>query len=68
MPHLSHQRHIMGMWIFDLDNAAEAHALYAALPATLKPGAELRVALDGAHLLLPTDDAADWLRAHTEAD
>lgn len=56
------ERRIMGVWIFDIADTGTARALYDALPPPLKHGCELRTALDGGHLLAPSEDAARWLR------
>jgi hypothetical protein len=56
------ERRIMGVWVFDLDDAETARTLYADLPASLKAATELRVCMGSGHLHVASDDAAAWLR------
>ncbi len=56
------ERRTMGVWVFDLDDAETARGLYAALPAALRAGAELRIGLGVAHLTTESEAAAAWLR------
>ncbi|MDP2261389.1 MAG: hypothetical protein Q8J89_16905 [Caulobacter sp.] len=61
------ERRIMGVWVFDLDDAEAARSLYADLPAPLKAATELRVCMGAGHLHAASDAAAAWLREHLPA-
>lgn len=61
------ERRIMGVWVFDLDDAETARMLYADLPAPLKATTELRICMGSGHLHAASDDAAAWLREHLAA-
>jgi hypothetical protein len=61
------ERRIMGVWVFDLDDAEAARSLYAELPAPLKATTELRICMGAGHLHAVSDDAAAWLRQRLAA-
>lgn len=56
------ERRIMGVWIFDLADAGAARVLYDTLPPPLKPACELQLEINGGHLRVASDEAAQWLR------
>lgn len=61
------ERRIMGVWIFDLADADTARDLYAALPASLKADAELRLSFGTGHLMVTSEAGADWVRERAMA-
>ncbi|WP_269716142.1 hypothetical protein [Caulobacter sp. NIBR2454] len=58
------QRHLLGAFVLELNDAAAARQAFEGLPAPMKAGAELRVRLDGAQIATPSADAAEWLKAY----
>ena len=62
-----HEHKVMGVWVLEMDDPKRAHALYAALPAALKTGAELCGRCDGAQLKTPSAEAAEWIKSRYDA-
>lgn len=60
----AHEHRLMGEWIFDIPDTGAARALFAALPAEVAGGVELRTCFGQARLRAPTEAAARWVREH----